>query len=183
MRDGIPVASAPSAAIGGDNYGFAHQHWFELELRVQGNTVEFYCEGERTPRLRYVDPQPLGGGVPAIWTSDNGIMIARARLHMLLPVPRDDPQVIIAQPVYAEYAKIAQPITLDFHDSWSTTGAPVTLRVIARKVPDGEDAAITVSGLRVTFTPKYFGKHWYQIIAVDAQQHTSVPYDLTPAGL
>ena len=180
LREGVQVASAPAPTFSGDYYGFAHQHWFELELRVQGNTVEFYCEGERTPRLRYVDPQPLAGGVPAIWTSDNGIMIARARLHMVCPpTPRQDPQVVLAQPAYAEFAITGQPLTLDFHDSWSTTGKPITLRVIARHVPDGEDTAIAVSGMKVTFTPKVFGEHWYQILAVDADQQTSVPFDFS----
>jgi hypothetical protein len=179
LRDGVEVASAP-APICENYYNYAHQHWFQLELRKQGATVEFYCEGDSAPRLRFVDPQPIAGGVPAIWTFDNGIMIARARLHFVAPAElRQDPQVVLARPGYPEFADAQQPISLDFHDSWSTTGQPVKLQVVARAVPDGEDSAVTVHGLQVTFSPHKTGEHWYQIYAVDADNNTSAPFDLS----
>ena len=61
--------------------------------------------------------------------------------------------------------------------------------MVARHVPDGEDVAITVHGLQVTFTPRKADvltagnsktdEHWYQIYAVDAEHHTSAPFDLS----
>ena len=130
--------------------------------------------------LSYTDADPLPGGMPAVWSWNNGISLARARILFADP-PRanTDPRVVVAQPWYPEWANLGSPLALDFHDSWSTSGRPVHLEVEAKDVPAGDERAVTVQQTTATLTPAQPGEHWYSIRAVDEAKNRSFPFHLS----
>ncbi|HEY3417678.1 MAG TPA: LamG-like jellyroll fold domain-containing protein, partial [Armatimonadota bacterium] len=95
--------------------------------------------------------------------------IARGRLHFQnAPEPRTDPQVIIDEPWYPEWANVGKPLALDFPDSWCTNGKSVQLHTTPRLVPEGgEKSTLAINGLRATFTPTIRGDYWYELAATD----------------
>lgn len=175
MRNGVVVASAPGPRF--EEYE-AHQRWFQLELRKHGNTVQFYVDNK--PTLRYVDPEPISEGVPAVWTTDNGICLARVRMHSSsTPTPRADVPVVLDNPLCPEWADLGSPLTISFANTWSMRGEKVQLMVTPRSVPEGEDGQITVEDLRMTIVPKRTGDHWYQVQAVDEDGNRSPAYNIS----
>lgn len=175
LRNGVEVAAAAvpmkSFMQGG------HHEWYALNLRKRGNTVEFAVG--RMVILTYTDPAPLTGGVPAIWTSDNGIMVSRVRIFFANPPqPRQDPLVVLDAPWYPEWANVKQPLTLDFPAAWSTTRAPVQLSTTSLAAPAGANTPLTVAGSRVTFTPPARGDYWYQVTASDGK-NSSAAFNLS----
>lgn len=172
LRDGIEVAST---FIYMSSRSANHRDWVHLQLQLDGNQVIFSAESYK---LNYTDPTPLTGGTPAIWSTNNGISVARARIFFTNhPVPRTEPQVILNQRELPEWVNVGTPLELDFYDSWSTTGKPVTLQVIQQQVPAEEKALPTVIGKKVVFAPTAPGPHWYSIIATDGE-NTSPPFQL-----
>jgi hypothetical protein len=57
----------------------AHHKWFCLRVEKTGDTISYYVD--RNLALQYKDPKPLTGKRLALWTSGNGIMIARATIY------------------------------------------------------------------------------------------------------
>ncbi len=173
MRNGKVVVSNGATAAG---KSANHRNWFDLQLRKRGNTVEFWVEGEL--QLTYVDPEPIDAGVPAIWTTNNGISLARARLFFANPpAPRTEARVVIDDPWYPEWANLNTPVTLAFPQSWSGANRPVALEVAKRTAPAGAAPEIRVAEKTVTLTPKATGDYWYQITARD-KEAASAPFDL-----
>jgi len=167
LRDGVEVASAQLAIPPFDPQ--THRNWYELRLVKRGAEVSFYVEGTRV--LTYTDPKPLTGGVPAIWTANNGIALARARLSSAAPpVPRRETPVILAQPAYPEWTDIGTPLTLDFAGSWSAAGTAVALKAAPELAPSAD--ALTIDGLRVTFAPTKPGWYWYRLTAGDGERRS-----------
>jgi hypothetical protein len=60
-------------------HGLAHHKWFCLRVEKTGDTISYYVD--RKLALQYKDPKPLSGKRIALWTSGNGIMIARATIY------------------------------------------------------------------------------------------------------
>ncbi|MHB9025645.1 MAG: hypothetical protein ACYC7E_15990 [Armatimonadota bacterium] len=165
LRNGVEVATGAGRVPGAE--ADAHTHWVELQLGKQGNVIEFRHAGNLL--LRYADPRPLAGGASAIWTSDNGIAVARARLRFAdPPQPRNDPRVILDEPWYPEWANVGQPLTLEFTGAWSTSGKPVRLQSMKRLAPVGQPAP-EIRGTSVSLTPKTAGDYWYGIDASDGE--------------
>ncbi|MHB9024750.1 MAG: LamG-like jellyroll fold domain-containing protein [Armatimonadota bacterium] len=164
LRNGVEVAGTDFAMPG---RGQAHREWFDLALYKRGNTIEFWVEGQL--RLTYKDPEPIDGGVPALWSTDNGIAIARARLHFQHPPePRIESRIILDDPWYPEWTNVGKTLTVDFPESWSTTGKSVQLRTTTHIVPDGGvKSTIVTQGLRAAFTPAAPGDYWYELFATD----------------
>ena len=176
LRNGVEVASTPSGWQGDD----AHRHWWELEIRKEGDTVEFWMEGEKQPRLRYVDPHPIDGGVPAIWTTDNGITLARARIHATrLPESRQDAIVTIAEPYCPEWSSVGVAIPFDFRNSWSSKGKALQLVVTAQEEPDGAENSVRITGLSALFTPQTHGEYAYRVQVRDEDGFLSNPYHIS----
>jgi len=189
QRNGVVVASAPGGLV--QAMQGTHHAWFHLVLRRQGNTVDFradYTDAKQvhTAALTYTDPHPLEGGVPAVWSRDNGIVIARVRLAFAQPPqPRTETRAVIAEPFYPEWANVDQPLTLDYACSWSTSGRPVVLQATPLLVPPGDGLALAVEKLTVRFRPQQPGEHWYRLRAVDGNTaspatHLALPV-FTPA--
>jgi len=163
LRNGVEVAECPYVMPG---YDSAHRNWFHLELRKHDADVDFWIEGQSV--LHFTDPNPISSGSPAIWTTDNGISVARAGLRFVNPPHlRTDSRVILAQPDVPEWVDVGAPLPLDFSRSWSTAGKPVTLTITPRQVPPGEEEALTITGMQATFAPKTLGNYWYEIHAAD----------------
>ncbi|HEY3379024.1 MAG TPA: hypothetical protein VGL77_16195, partial [Armatimonadota bacterium] len=179
MRNGEVVASRPLDDRFKPNQGANHRSWFDLELRKHGATVDFVIKFPwiKNPNnepeilsLTFTDPKPIAGGLPAIWTTDNGISIARARLNYANPPqPNIDPMVTIDDPWYPDWADLNHPLTLAFPNSASTDAKPITLKTQPLTVPGGDEAAIKPEGQRVTFQPTKTGFHWYKIFATDGE--------------
>jgi hypothetical protein len=173
-RNGVEVASAPARAQTFQEG--AHLKWYALCLRKQGNTVIFTADNR--PVITYTDPQPLDGGMPAVWTSDNGLIVSRVRIDFRTPPqPRERDTVVLASPWYPEWADVGRPLALDMPDPWSTSGKPVRLDIDARQ---GPPADLVLNGTRATFTPHAPGSYWYQITATDGEAvsppvHLSLP--------
>ncbi|MBT3375875.1 MAG: hypothetical protein HN742_40825 [Lentisphaerae bacterium] len=69
-----------------------HRKWFYVKLRRVGPLVELYFENEKI--LSWTDEEPLKAGRVALWTVDNSILIARAKISYSARVPfRPAPQV------------------------------------------------------------------------------------------
>lgn len=179
LRNGVVVASTPVIAR---SWASNHRNWFYLQMEKRGNTVNFTAiNGGDNYKLSYTDDKPMTDGIPALWTFDNAMTVARARLDFAnMPAPRTDPRVVIADPWYPEWADQGVPMTLDLSNSWSATGKPVTWTITPADVPQGDAGAVTISNGRLNFLPTQPGKHWYRITAVDgtAQSpdfHLSLP--------
>ena len=55
-----------------------HRHWFRVRAEKSGDLVRYWVDGD--PVLEYRDPDPLDGGRVGLWTFQNDLMVARARL-------------------------------------------------------------------------------------------------------
>ena len=177
MRNGVVLAHTPIAAR---SWGTNHHSWYYLQLSKRGNTISFLArvDKEMYP-LTITDPNPIPDGIPAVWTFDSAICVARVRLDFTVaPQPRTDPRVVIADPWYPEWADQHKTLTLDLSDSWSTTGKPVAFKVAPADVPTGDEAAVSVAAGKMSFTPEQSGKHWYTVTAVD-QANQSQPFHLS----
>jgi hypothetical protein len=164
-RNGVIVASSPLTVPGRDA---SHREWFHLELRKRGPRVEFWVEG--TLILFYTDPAPLPGGVPAIWTTDNGIAVARARLSCATPPrPRRAPALSVPPMALPEWVDLPTPLSLPFAGAWADSGYPIHLQVTERLAPAGGAGALTVAGLRATFAPRTVGEYWVELRGSDGQ--------------
>lgn len=174
LRNGTEVASKPLANP--PNRGANHRSWFNIMLRKHGSTVEFWVADQR--ELTFTDPQPIDSGVPAIWTTNSGICVARARLHFANPpLARTDARVLLDSPWYPDWGNVGRPLALPFAPA-ATSGRAVTLHAEAAAVPAGETAAPAVQGNTVTVTPGVIGAHWYRVTADDGAT-TSPPFHLT----
>ncbi len=176
LRNGAVVASCPLTIPPFDPQ--THRNWYDLRLVKHGATVEFYVEGRLA--LSYTDSVPLAGGMPAAWTRDSGITLARARLSSVQPTrPRREAAVIIATPTYPEWVDIGTPLVLDFARSWSTAGHDVTLQALAIQTPKTDEPSLKIDGKRVTFAPTEPGCYWYRLQANDGQHRSPDHHLLT----
>jgi hypothetical protein len=165
LRNGVEVASANIVIPGSINGG--HTHWFQLELHKTGSSIEFWVDGIK--RITYNDPIPINSGVPAVWTSDNGISLARVRIgSSSTPVTRNDQQITIDEPWYPEWGNVGKQMVIDVNGVASTGDAPVKLQVKKRITPD-KTTDPTVNGMQVTMTPTNAGDYWYQVNATDGK--------------
>ena len=191
MRNGTIVADKELPPDLTPNQGANHRTWFELTIAKRSNVIDFDVrwlvqQGNDRASIKqiaisYTDPNPLDEGIPAIWSVNNAISIARTRLNFAQqPQPRTDPQITIADPYLPEYANVNTPLTLDFSDSWATSGKRLEMQATLRNAPPGNEQALKVDGARVIFTPKVATRpnsngsrdareHWYQITATDGQ--------------
>lgn len=55
-----------------------HRRWFYFKIQKRGPELRYWIDGALI--LKYTDPQPLQGRRVAIWTWNNGIMVARVRI-------------------------------------------------------------------------------------------------------
>ena len=175
LRNGVEVGSL---AMPKHTWGETHRAWFILSLEKQGQSVTFTVKmrGE-TYTIPYIDSQPFDGGIPAVWTQDNAVSVARVRINCVKPpVLWAGPQVVVDTPWNPEWANIGQTETLHFPESFAQNGKPITLRVIPQNTPVSDKTA-DVQGTDVSITPKEIGDHWYTVTANEGA-NSSFPYEI-----
>ncbi|MBI2201481.1 MAG: hypothetical protein HYU43_06025, partial [Armatimonadetes bacterium] len=84
-RNGEVVASTSEASFllpedrgDEDSLDAIHRHWFHLQVRRRGNLVTGLYQG--VPALQFEDPEPIESGRIAIWSVNNGILLARVQV-------------------------------------------------------------------------------------------------------
>ncbi|MCK5806480.1 MAG: hypothetical protein KAI66_26855, partial [Lentisphaeria bacterium] len=55
-----------------------HRHWFHIRVEKRGGRLTYSIDGKAV--LTYADPEPLQDGQLALWTYNNGVMLARVRV-------------------------------------------------------------------------------------------------------
>jgi len=55
--------------------GGIHRQWFRVKAQKKGNRLRMWVDDALV--LDYTDPEPLTGDRAALWTWNNGIMVAR----------------------------------------------------------------------------------------------------------
>ena len=86
FRRGKQVASTSNSRAllptlryyGRDELHSQHRGWFHIRLAKEGKMVRAYVWDHLA--LTYEDPEPLPGGHAAIWSVQNGLMVAKVRL-------------------------------------------------------------------------------------------------------
>ncbi|MCS7253209.1 MAG: hypothetical protein RMK18_07645 [Armatimonadota bacterium] len=81
LRKGERVAYNPDFVfrkVSTLNFAGFHRHWFHIRILKLGSNITCYVDGQ--PAVQWNDPQPINSGRVAIWTVDNGVLIARARI-------------------------------------------------------------------------------------------------------
>ncbi|MHB9134468.1 MAG: LamG-like jellyroll fold domain-containing protein [Armatimonadota bacterium] len=175
LRQGVVVAEIGLFLPPKDE---VHKQWSHLRLNKHGSTVELWVDQRQV--LTYTDPHPIDSGVPAVWTTDNGLSLARARLQFArAPQPRTDDQLFLDAPAAPAWQNTGTPLTLGFPNSCSSTRQPVRLQVVPRETPPGESSPV-VGGRQVTFTPRKVGVHWYRISATDGTNRSPSYHLLLP---
>lgn len=165
LRDGVQVASVPLLMPTRNN---AHRQWFDLELRRQGSTVTFLLAG--APLLVYDDQHPIPGGIPAVWTYDNCIAVARVRLrYKETPQTNTKPYIGLAEPAYPEWANIQQPLALMLTPTRAITGNPISYQTTVRQAPALTSCTVTPTASGLQFTPSMVGEYWLQCHATDGK--------------
>ncbi|MBM4035175.1 MAG: PDZ domain-containing protein, partial [Planctomycetes bacterium] len=96
-----PRALLPSTRwYGRDELHSQHRGWVHVRLAKHANTIRVHLWDNLV--LTYEDPNPLPGGHAAVWSVDNGVMVAKARLaadRLSAPKP-----VLRSAPVFASAA-------------------------------------------------------------------------------
>jgi len=79
LRGNAVVAQTTDARFVNPNTGNMdfHRHWFHVKAVKLGPELYMAVDGRWV--LRWTDPQPIAGGHVAVWSYNNGILIARAR--------------------------------------------------------------------------------------------------------
>ncbi len=163
LRNGIEVASILNIMPG---YEDAHRKWFHIELRKTDNKIEFLLDG--TVMLTYLDNNPIDGGVPAIWTFNNGISIARARMFYSGKTDvTPEQKIFIEESDIPEWINITDKLTLDLSTSWSVANKPLKFIAETKQHPDGDTGTITFNDTSAIINPTKPGYYWYQITATD----------------
>ncbi|MCK5805757.1 MAG: protein kinase [Lentisphaeria bacterium] len=62
-----------------------HRRWFYVKLRKHGDQLSYWVDGVPVGSVR--DPSPLTGRHFALWTQDNGMMIAQVRVSSVSDMP------------------------------------------------------------------------------------------------
>ncbi|MBI2194669.1 MAG: hypothetical protein HYU36_22040 [Planctomycetes bacterium] len=68
-----------------------HRRWFHIKVARRGNSLLYWIDDRQM--LKFEDPDPLPGDQVALWTWDNGIMVAQVRVSSsVLDAQRESPR-------------------------------------------------------------------------------------------
>ncbi len=165
LRNGVEIASIPNIMPG---YEDAHRRWFHVELHKIGNKIDFLLDGNTM--LSYTDNEPIEGGIPAVWTFNSGISVARVRLfYNGKTETAPEQKIFIEHPAIPEWVNICDKLTLDLSTSWSVTNKPLKFISEIKQHPDGDTSTVTFIGTKAVINPTKPGYYWYQIYIVDGE--------------
>ena len=74
-----PEAILPRLTDGNPGNDAMHRRWWMGRVEKVGNEVSCYIDDKLV--LTYTDSKPIDGGQTAIWTVNNGLMLARVQLY------------------------------------------------------------------------------------------------------
>ena len=154
--------------------GDHHRLWFDVKLEKKGNKITFSGVISATANgkpisVSFEDSDPIEGGVPVIWSNNNAISIARARLNYENPpIPREGPFTVIDMPWHPEFISVGTPLKLTL-PMVSTSGKDVELNIEQKVAPPeakNKPSAVKVAGDTITFSPNFTGLYQYKINGV-----------------
>jgi hypothetical protein len=97
MRNGVIVAESkegeailPRLTDGNPGNDAMHRRWWYLKMERTGITVKCYIDDKLI--VSYDDKNPIEGGQTAIWTVNNGLMLARVQLYFQKELQRSAPK-------------------------------------------------------------------------------------------
>jgi len=88
--------------------GGLHRRWFYFKIRKQGDTLQFFIDNKLA--LDYKDPEPLTADRIAIWTHNNGIMVAKVRISCLDGAELEDPAFKPIGLPRSPYTPVPEPV-------------------------------------------------------------------------
>ena len=101
MRGDNVLAESKTCVI--PNQQDIHRRWFYFKIRKHGAHLQYFRDNELI--LETDDPQPLTGGHLAIWTHNNGIMLAKVRLSCLDQDQKESPDFKPTEQPKSPYTK------------------------------------------------------------------------------
>lgn len=84
-----------------------HRKWFLVRVEKRGGKLRYFVDDKLL--LEYEDPQPIGGKHIAIWTRDNGIMIARLAICAERLLGKEEPHYVSVPVKFTFYDVEASP--------------------------------------------------------------------------
>jgi len=87
--------------------GGLHRRWFYFKIRKQGGRLQYFIDNRLV--LEYTDTEPLTGDRIAIWTHNNGIMVAKVRISCLDGAELEDPAFKPTLPPHSPYTPVPEP--------------------------------------------------------------------------
>ena len=89
------------------NKGDIHRRWFYIKICKRGPKIQYFIDNQLI--LEYEDPEPLAGNRLALWTHNNGIMVAKVRVSCSNAGSRESPEFRPAAIPKTPYAVAQQP--------------------------------------------------------------------------
>jgi len=190
-RNGSEVASTvlSDTAIPSGQH---HNLWYDLEMSKVGNRITFTAtiymqKDERgitipdpsVTTLTFNDADPIDSGVPVVWSYNNGISVARARMSFAnLPKLRKGPFAVIDIPAYPEFISVGTPLVLNVKAVSTEDDLDTVLNiknVLLPKDPTSgsenpkdvfDPLALSSKGTTLTFKPHFVGEYQYDITGI-----------------
>ena len=106
-----------------------HGAWYYLKARKHGSELSYWCDGHRI--LAHHDPEPLRAGRVALWSQNNSIVLARAKIsyrcrRVLCPIAAEPRPHVASVPAAVAVRSSTHPGTAaDFEAGtcgWETAG-------------------------------------------------------------
>jgi len=190
-RNGVEVASTTLSGTALPN-GQHHNLWYDLEMSKIGSKIIFtgtvYMQKDERgiainepsiTTLTFDDANPIDGGVPVVWSYNNGISVARVRMSFAQrPELRSRPFAVIDAPTYPEFVSVGTPLILDLK-AVSTEDSIDTIlnikNILLPKDPTSDPVnpkavfdplAIDAKGITLTFKPHFVGEYQYDITGI-----------------
>jgi len=115
LRNGVEVArsTAPEAVLprltdGNPGNELMHRRWWFARVEKEGGKITAYLDEK--PIVSYQDKAPIQGGQTAIWTYNNGLMLARVQLYFEREgKPAFSPKVVpVSAPIKSGSVRVAK---------------------------------------------------------------------------
>jgi len=190
-RNGVEVASTVLSDTARPN-GQHHNLWYDLDMNKVGSKITFTAtvymqkdeRGIAIPEpsvttIIFDDADPINGGVPVVWSYNNGISVARVRMVFAQrPELRARPFAVIDIPAYPEFISVGTPLILDLKAISTEDSLDTVLNiknVLLPKDPTSDlknpqdvfdPLALVAKGMNLTFKPHFVGEYQYDITGI-----------------
>ncbi len=129
FRKGLLVAETTKNLLPSSHVSL-HRRWFNFRVEKEKKDIRIFLDDKLL--LKYEDPDPLPGGRTALWTNQNGMMVARVRVSFserMLPLvqPASNMNVTQSRPAKAKAMENSFELELPCHPSWGSDFESATL--------------------------------------------------------